>query len=88
MESGDLPTLRSDRFKGFPHEETQQMSQECKILILPGDLNDTPHGEDLVLVITEEEFMRMWRRGQVMLRNRALKGKGIHGDLTGSVKLS
>lgn len=59
-----------------------------KILILPGDLNNTPHGEDLVLLISYEEFARMWRRGQAMLRNRALKGKEIHGDFTGSLEIS
>lgn len=38
-----------------------------KILVLPGELNITPHNEDIVLLITEEEFMRMWKRGQTML---------------------
>lgn len=61
---------------------------EFKILILPGDLNKTPHGEDLYLVITQEEFMRMWRRGEAMLRNRRLKGKEIDGDFTGSIEIS
>jgi hypothetical protein len=54
-------------------------NNEFKVLILPGELNNTPHSEDIVLLITEEEFLMMWRRGQIMLRNRNLKGKGIDG---------
>ncbi len=57
-------------------------NSEFKILILPGNVNQTPHSEDIVLLITEEEFLRMWRRGQIMIRNRELKGKGIDGGLT------
>jgi len=53
---------------------------EFKILILPGELNNTPHNEDIVLLLTEEEFMRMWKRGQALIRNRALKGKTVDGD--------
>ncbi len=51
-----------------------------RVLILPGNLNQTPHSEDIVLLITEEEFLRMWRRGQAMLRNRELIGRGIDGS--------
>jgi len=62
---------------------------EYKILILPRELNDTPDGEDLVLVITKDEFLRMWQRGQSMLRNRALKGQRIDGQhFTGSAEIS
>ncbi|MGA2463324.1 MAG: hypothetical protein ABSH06_03095 [Thermodesulfobacteriota bacterium] len=65
------------------------MSDEFKILILPADLNDTPNHEDLVLVITQEEFLRMWRRGQAMVQNRALKGQGIDEQhFTGSTEVS
>jgi len=51
------------------------MADEFKILLLPGELNDTPDKQDLVLLVTEEEFLKMWKRGQTMLRNRRLKGK-------------
>lgn len=64
------------------------MTDEFKILILPADLNDTPHGEDLVLVVTLDEFLRMWRRGEAMLRNRQLKGQEIDADFRGSTKVS
>lgn len=65
------------------------MNEGFKVLILPGELNGTPNGEDLVLLITEEEFMRMWRRGEAMLRNWQLKGKTIDGNFTGrSIALS
>jgi hypothetical protein len=64
------------------------MSEDFKVLILPGELNNTPHGEDLVLVITQDEFLRMWRRGEAMLRNRKLKGCSIDTDYTGSTRLS
>jgi len=64
------------------------MDEIFKILILPGDLNHTPHGEDLVLVVTLEEFLRMWKRGEAMLRNRGLKGWKIDKDFTGSAQLS
>jgi len=37
--------------------------RDFKVLVLPGYLNDTPHGGDLVLLITEAEFLRMWHRG-------------------------
>jgi hypothetical protein len=63
------------------------MSEEFKVLILPGDLNDTPNEEDLYLVITKEEFIRMWRRGEVMLRNRRLKGKQIDEDFRASIEI-
>lgn len=56
------------------------MTNDFKVLILPGELNDTPNGEDLVLVISQEEFLRMWKRGQALIRNRALKGRGIDGN--------
>ena len=56
-----------------------------RVLILPGDLNQTPHSEDIILLVSEEEFLRMWRRGQAMVRNRELRGKGIDGiKYTGS----
>ena len=61
---------------------------EFKILILPGDLNETPHGEDLVLLVTQDEFLRMWNRGEAMLRNRRLKGWTIEPDFKGSTTLS
>lgn len=64
------------------------MSDEFKVLILPGELNNTPHGEDLILVITQEEFLRMWKRGTAMLKNRREKGWNIDADFTGSTKLS
>ena len=65
------------------------MADEFKVLIIPGDLNHTPHGEDLVLLITEDEFLRMWRRGQAMMRNRKLKGKTIDGYyIAGSTEIS
>ncbi len=65
------------------------MDRDFKVLVLPKELNDTPNGEDLVLVISQEEFMKMWNRGQEMLRNRALKGQGIDGQhFTGSTKVS
>jgi len=56
------------------------MSDDFKILILPGELNDMPNHEDLVLIVTEDEFLRMWKRGQAFIRNRALKGRGIDGN--------
>ena len=59
-----------------------QVNEDFKILVLPAELNDTPHGEDLVLVITQDEFLRMWKRGEAMVRNRQLKGKMINGDFT------
>jgi len=62
--------------------------REFKVLVLPADLNDTPHGEDLVLVITKEEFLRMWRRGEAMVESRRLKGKEIDADFRGSITLS
>jgi len=63
---------------------------DFKVLILPGKLNDTPHGEDLVLLITEQEFLRMWRRGQAMVRNRGLKKEDILDGrcITGSFEIS
>ena len=64
------------------------MTDEFKILILPADLNDTPNHEDLVLIITKDEFLRMWRRGQAMARNWELRGQDINADFRGSVKLS
>ena len=66
-----------------------EVSDDFRVLILPAELNDTPHGEDLVLVITQDEFLRMWKRGEAMVRNRQLKGKMINGDFTGrSIALS
>jgi hypothetical protein len=65
----------------------QNMNDEFKVLVLPGDLNDTPGGEDLVLIIMEEEFMRMWRRGQAMIQNRSSKGKPINGNLARSLEI-
>jgi hypothetical protein len=65
------------------------MADGFKVLILPGDLNNTPHGEDLVLLITQEEFLRMWGRGQAMIRNRKLKGKAVDGYyIEGSAEIS
>ena len=65
------------------------MNEDFKVIILPGDLNNTPHGEDLVLLITEDEFLRMWKRGQAMIRNRKLKGKSINGYyIAGSPQIS
>lgn len=64
------------------------MNDEFKVLILPADLNDTPNGEDLVLILTEDEFLRMWRRGQTMVRNRQMKGPEVDGDFRGSLKIS
>jgi hypothetical protein len=65
------------------------MADEFKVLILPGNLNDTPYGEDLVLLMTKEEFLRMWERGQAMIQNRKLKGKAIDGYfITGSPEIS
>lgn len=64
------------------------MEDGFKILILPGNLNNTPHGEDLFLVITLDEFLRMWRRGEAMIRNRQLKGQEIDADFRGSTKVS
>jgi hypothetical protein len=64
------------------------MSDKFKVLILPADLNDTPNREDLVLIVTKDEFLRMWRRGQTMLRNWQLKGQEINGDFRRSLKLS
>lgn len=63
------------------------MSDEFKILILPADLNDTPNCEDLVLIVTKEEFLRMWRRGQAMVRNRQLKGRTIDGNYRASIEI-
>lgn len=65
------------------------MIDEFKVLILPGDLNKTPRGEDLILLITKEEFLRMWKRGQVILRNKGLK-EGEDGKFIakGSIGLS
>ena len=59
-----------------------------KILTLLAEFNDTPNGEDIILVISEEEFMRMWQRGQAMLRNRAVKGQKVDGDFTRSIEIS
>ena len=68
------------------------MANQFKILLLPGELNDTPDKQDLILLVTEEEFLKMWKRGEAMLRNRRLKGKhGIQdqGNLgTGSVEVN
>jgi len=65
------------------------LSDDFRILILPGDLNNTPHGEDLILLITQEEFLRMWKRGKAMIRNRKLKGKTIDGYyIAGSPEIS
>ena len=66
------------------------MVDEFKVLILPGTLNQTPHGEDIILLMTEEEFLRMWRRGQCMLKNRESKGKKLDGNryIAGSLELS
>jgi hypothetical protein len=65
------------------------MTDEFKILILPAVLNDMPDHKDLVLVITQEEFLRMWRRGQAMVQNQALKGQGIDEQhFTGSTEVS
>jgi len=50
------------------------MNEDFKIIVVPGNLNNTPHGEDLVLVVTLEEFLRMWKRGEAMLRNRMKRG--------------
>jgi hypothetical protein len=60
--------------------------RDFKMLLLPGYLNYTPGGEDLVLLITEEEFMRMWARGQAMVRNRATKEKKEKADGKLSIK--
>lgn len=64
------------------------MDENFKIIILPGDLNSTPHGEDMVLVVTLDEFLRMWKRGEAMLKNRELKGRKIDADFTGSFGIS
>jgi hypothetical protein len=65
------------------------VDKDFKILIVPGDLNNTPHSEDLILLITEDEFLRMWKRGQAMIRNRKLKGKAIDGYyIAGSAEIS
>jgi hypothetical protein len=62
---------------------------EFKLLILPGNLNDTPHGEDLLLLITEEEFLRMWRRGQALLKKPLLGKRDFDGGYAeGSLKIS
>ena len=71
------------------NEKGVKMDEIFRILILPGDLNHTPHGEDLVLLLTEDEFLRMWKRGQAMIRNRKLKGKAIDGYyIAGSTEIS
>jgi hypothetical protein len=64
------------------------MDEDFKILILPGDLNNTPNGEDLFLVVTLDEFLRMWKRGEAMLRNRRLKGWKIEPNFRGSTQIS
>ena len=63
-------------------------NDDFKVLVLPGDLNNTPHGEDLILLITQDEFLRMWKRGEAMLRNRRLKGWTIEPDFRGSTQIS
>lgn len=62
------------------------MTKNCefKILILPGELNGTPNGEDLILLVNQEEFMRMWQRGQEMLRSQGY----INGHFKGSPAVS
>ncbi len=62
---------------------------EFKLLILPADLNDTPNGEDLILLVSREEFLRMWERGRTMVQNLAPKGQKIHGQrFAGSAEVS
>ena len=63
------------------------MTDEFKVLILPAQLNNTPHNEDMILLVTREEFMKMWRRGQAMIRNRKLKGKGIDEDFRTGIEI-
>ena len=63
------------------------MTEDFKVLILPADLNDTPNGEDLILILTKDEFLRMWRRGQAMVRNRQLKGRTIDGGFRASIEI-
>ena len=62
-------------------------NEDFKVIVLPGDLNHTPHGEDLVLIVTKEEFLRMWKRGQAMVQNRQLKGRTIDGDFRASIEV-
>lgn len=69
-------------------ETEATVADDFKVLILPGDLNNTPHGEDLVLVVTLDEFLRMLKRGEAMLRNRCLKGWKIEPDFRGSTQIS
>ena len=64
------------------------MNDGFKVIVLPANLNDTPHSEDLFLVVTLDEFLRMWRRGETMLRNRRLKEWKIEPDFTGSTQIS
>jgi hypothetical protein len=64
-------------------------NSDYKILIIPGELNNTPHNEDLLLLVSQEEFIRMWQRGQDMLKGHNLKGIGIDGRFVkGSFTLS
>ncbi len=63
-------------------------NSEFKILILPGELNSTPNSEDLILLVSQEEFMRMWQRGQTMLQNYHLNGRKVNGYFKGSLALS
>jgi hypothetical protein len=63
------------------------VADDFKVLILPGELNETPNSADIVLLITEEEFMKMWKRGQAMLRNRQLKGRTIDDDFRTSTEI-
>lgn len=60
------------------------MDKDFKIIVVPGDLNNTPHGEDLILLVSQEEFMKMWNRGQEMLRNQGY----INGNSKRSLAIS
>jgi len=88
MVKGIFNVTRSTGFNVI-WDEGWIMADDFKVLILPGNLNHTPHNEDLVLLITKEEFLRMWKRGQAMIRNRKLKGRTIDGYyIAGSPEIS
>lgn len=73
---------------GWRRKRIKRMGEDFKVIVLPGGLNNTPHSEDLVLVVTLDEFLRMWGRGQALVKNWKLKGINFEPDFAGSFELS
>lgn len=53
-------------------------AKDFRLVIVPAQMN--PEGENLLLVLTEDEYQRAKRRGETVLRNRGMKGVKVNFD--------